>query len=96
MSLFAVCTTFTCFYIGLALLPPDTELLPVVAVLLAVGPLAAIILSRCLLERKKSPERRWTAPPIRKMDANESCTGKLQPMLSLQTPSLSTVIHPVP
>jgi multisubunit Na+/H+ antiporter MnhG subunit len=58
MSLFAVCTIFICFYIGSSLLPLQTRLLPIVAVLLVVGPLVAIMLGRYLLERNNPPSRK--------------------------------------
>jgi hypothetical protein len=57
MNLVTVCAIFTSFYIGLSLLPLRAELLPIVAVLLVVGPLAAIVTSRYLREKKKGDQR---------------------------------------
>jgi hypothetical protein len=52
MNLVAVCTIFTSFYIGVSVFPLQAELVPIVAVLLVVGPLAAIVMGRYLRDRK--------------------------------------------
>jgi hypothetical protein len=57
MNLVAVCAIFTSFYIGLSLLPLHAALLPVAAVLLVVGPLAAIVMGRYLREKKKGDQK---------------------------------------
>jgi len=57
MNLVAVCAIFTSFYICLSLLPLHAELLPIMAVVLVVGPLAAIVTGRYLRERKKGNQK---------------------------------------
>jgi hypothetical protein len=54
MSLVAVCAIVWTFYIGSSL---RAELLPAVTVLLVIGPLAAIVISRHLREKKNQDSR---------------------------------------
>jgi hypothetical protein len=54
MSLVAVCAIFGNFYISFSL---QTGLLPAVAVLLVVGPLAAIVMGHNLREKENQKSR---------------------------------------
>ena len=57
MYIVTVCSIITSFSIGLSLLPLRAELLPIMAVVLVVGPLAAIVTGRYLRERKKGNQK---------------------------------------